>query len=224
MTDAESKRLAELLAKAIKKGENVIRFTNLEEAKALVPEVADLCSKSNATTPVLHKWLLENNPTLQYEPEDRVPTLTPSTRKARQKCADIWRGERHWFKQKRVLRPHSKDGNPQHDTQKSVYWDPAWYGPYTFMLDATSFCDREGPMHSQAPRVYSDSNHIYPPTPVEPDKSISQSTTIMVYAVIHKHLGLVVGPDIMLTGTKLKQTTSDTPKEKQLDDAGVKTW
>ena len=35
----------------------------------------------------------------------------------------------------------------------------------------------------------------------------------MVYAVIRKHLGLVVGPGIVLTGTKLKQTTSGTAKE-----------
>ena len=121
LTDAESKRLAELLAKPIKQGENVIHFTNLEEAKALVPEVANLCSKSNATMPVLHSWLLKNNPSLQYAPEDRVPRATPSTRKARQKCADNWRGERHCFKQKRVLRPRSKDGTPQHGTQKSMY-------------------------------------------------------------------------------------------------------
>ena len=71
----------------------MIHFINLEEVKAFVLEVANLCSKSIATMPAWLK-LLGRNPSLQCEPEDRVPRLTPSTRKARPQCADIWRGER----------------------------------------------------------------------------------------------------------------------------------
>lgn len=196
--------------------------------------------KSRVTMPVLHKWLMGNFPSLQYKPEDRVPRLCPSTRKGRKRCADVWRGDVLWFtrKRERVLRPLPGEGGGEAGGQEEgqeeklgrdcpgqeVFWYPAWCGPFTFMLDATSFRNGEGPMHAPAPLVYSDRNNVYPPTPVTPDKSISQSSTTMVYVVIHKHLGVVVGPDIMLTGSKLKQSKSKLSKEEQFEQAGGKTW
>ena len=224
--DKEAKRLADLLAKPVIRGDEVIRFTNLEQASQYCPEIAALCKKSKATMPALHTWLLHKFPNFQYEPEDRVPKLTPSTLKGRRQCAAVWRGERPWFKRQRVVGTRTCTVGTAKEQKaakvKPVYWNPKWYGLYAFMLDATSFSNREGPMHTDAPRVYSDRNNVYPPTPVAADKSISQTCTIMVYAAIHKHFGLVVGPDIIYTGTKLKH--SKMPKEKQFEQEGVKTW
>lgn len=44
----------------------------------------------------------------------------------------------------------------------------------------------------------------------------------MVYCVIHKHLGLAVGPDVMYTGTRFKKSSKS--KQEQFVEHGIETW
>lgn len=233
LSDDELAEMAHLLTTPLQQDGEFIRFENIDTAATMVDRVRQLYKKSRATSPVLHQHLVQTIPSFQYGPEDRSTRLCPSTLKARRSLADVWAGRTPWIRPAalKVVRTSArlkrKMGAPlqQADAQqpsREVYWKPAWFGQHTFMLDATSFSDKEGPIHSPAPHVYYNSDDVYGPSTVEPDKSISQSTHIMVYCVIHKHLGLVVGPDIMYTGTKLK--TSTKPKEQHLADEGIKTW
>lgn len=233
LTDAETERLAKLLATPRDVGENKIYFDNIEEAARFKPEIRKLFEKSNATAEVLHQHLLATVPGLCYGPEDRAVWLCNSTLKGRRKLCDVWVGDHYWFVQRAWKVPRISTRASVHFSEalqqgaaspppREVFWEPRWFGQHTFMIDATTFSDKEGPMHSRARHVYYDNTDVHEGTQVKPDPSPSQTTSIMVYCVIHKYLGLVLGPEIMFTGTKLKLSKQD--KETQFASQGVRTW
>lgn len=237
LTRAEALEMARLLATPARNGSSYVRFTTLDEAASCWPRVRALLTKSGATSNALHSWLLKQVPTLKYQPEDRAPLLCPSTLRKRQLCARIWSQRSPWFTRlshraavasrasASVRQPIARQpiatacaGDP---SLVNVYFDPIFYSQFGFVIDATSMSDREGPMHHH-PKCYSASDDVYPPHLVPDDKCISQTRSIMVYCVIHKFGGLLVGPDVMLTGTKLEKSVL--PKAEQLAQAGIDTW
>lgn len=222
LSDEEGHELARLLGTPVNNNGSFERYQNIDEAMKKNSRVKQLVEKSDATCSMLHAWLTELVPALRYSADDCAPILPASTLKRRRHCADVRRGDAVWFHReptyssRRVSRP---DGTME---KVPVEWKEEWFGNHTFMLDATSVCNKEGEAHESYGKVYSLTDEVFPPRLVRADMPISQSTSIMVYCVIHKHLGVVVGPDIMFTGTKLPQSKID--KEEQFADAGVKTW
>lgn len=217
----------------------IIKFGSLKQAAQYDSRIEYLCFKSGVSMPVLLKWLKANYPELQHKPEDRVPQLCPSTLGKRRECADVWRGERTWFQRppqpQRVAQtraacaPSAGDGCAPSAGDEcapelvDVKFNPAWARAHTFMLDAITFSDQEGPLHSAARKVFTSKHDVYPPTPVQADKSINKSTHIMVYAVIHPEAGLLVGPDVQFTGTKFPFSKTK-KKQQQFEEHQVKTW
>ena len=223
LTEAEGRHLARLLGTPVNNGGSYERYASIDEAITKNASIRKLAEKSNASGPVLHAWLLELCPDiLRYSPDDCIARHTESTLKKRRRCADVLRGDVKWF-QRNPTYPSRRVSMPNEaSNKKDVYWKQEWFGNHTFMLDATSFCNKQGEAHEEHGCVYSLTDEVFPPRLVRADMAITQSTSIMVYCVIHKHLGLVVGPDIMFTGTKLPQSSMD--KEQQFAEAGVKTW
>lgn len=232
LTDAEATELAQLLATPMRIGNSYIRFTTLEEAGEIRPRVRSLVLKSGVSHQALHAWLLSHVSALKYKPEDRAPILCASTLRQRQILCDVLGHRRPWFTRlsHRAAIAHN-DGaafaqpivspSPTEHTLVNVYFEHIFYSLFTFVIDAATFTDQEGEMHEH-PKCYSLTNDVFPPHLVPGDRPISQTRSLMVYAVIHKHGGLVVGPDIMLTGSKLEK--SKVPKAQQLAQAGVETW
>lgn len=242
LTHAELHELADLLATPIHKDGKKQRFKNIDQALAKPEEAPRICalvdkSRCKDSPDLLHHHLLANVPELHYGPEDRAPELCDGTLKARQQLADVLAGRVPW-----IVRPaRSSDSVPitcfnstnaakqaqeraaaaANQRLVNVFWKPEFMD-FVFMLDATHFTDQHGPMHARAQNVYISTKHVWGPTEVMRDKSISETTSIMVYCVIHKHLGLVLGPDIMYTGTKFKKSAK--PKEQLFREYGIKTW
>lgn len=229
LTDAEAIELAAELATPTRNGQSFERFICIDDAAAARPRIAELVAKSGATSDALHRWLMHRVPTLKYKPEDRAPTLCPTTLRKRQACADVWGQRMRWFSRlshsgaiaRQCQTPTASSSRHRPHDEVDIFFDPEWYGQFGFVLDATTFSDQEGPLHDH-PRCYSATDDVYPPRLVRDDKPIRQTRSIMVYAVIHKHAGVIIGPDVMLTGTKLEQ--SNLPKSEQLARAGVETW
>lgn len=216
-----------------------VRFASLKEVQQKLPWVKDLCDKSGLGYQPLVDGLRDRFPSIHYGPEDRAARLCPKTFTARQHLADVWAARAPWLLLpqeepvndiRRSERLKIQDPEDEHEGDDDddavdpvrVYWNPKWMEQFGFMLDATSFTNAEGPLTRKPRHVYYDVNDVYGPTEEPPNPSISQTISIMVYTVIHKHLGVVVGPDIMYTGTRLKKSTKH--KEKQFADEGVKTW
>lgn len=236
LTAAEWEELAKELTTPLGMNGCYVRFTSISDAKAKKPRVKELFMKAGVGCQLLHRELLKRFPDVQYGPEDRSARLCPSTIAARRMLADQWAGRAPWFQlpQSECINPPRRSERLQQMTEVkedmndeapepiNVYWRREWMSQFCFMLDATSFSNAEGPLSKKAPRVYYSSTDVYGPREVRANYSLSQATTIMVYAVIHPYLGVVVGPDVMFTGTRFKNSTKS--KEKQFQDAEVKSW
>lgn len=231
----EVRELVNELATPQRVGKSYIRFTTLDEpdgAAAFRPRVRALLSKSGVSPKRLHQWLLAHVPELQYKPEDRAPVLAPSTLYKRQLLSDILAKRRPWFSRlshraRIVQESGSAHGDflyhHAHDARDivNVFFEQDFYSMFTFVIDAATFTDEEGDMHEH-PKCYSSKTDVYPPHLVAGDPPISSTRSIMEYAVIHKYGGVIAGPDAMLTGSKLKQSTL--PKDQQFEMAGLETW
>lgn len=238
LTLPELQELADLLATPFEHDGHTHRYTNIIKAIEDIPRVKALAAKSRLSPVVLHDHVLASIPSLQYGPEDRAAQLCYHTLMGRRALADVLSGRVPWLVRPSKVPMRSSRGPITATSTKATtamqegaaapqqnllefFWKPE-YMDFVFMLDATSFSDKEGPMHARAPHVYYITQDVWGPTEVARDHSISETTSIMVYCVIHKHLGLVVGPDIMFTGTKFKKSKKS--KEQQFREHGIKTW
>lgn len=241
LTYDEAVELATLLTEPVNNNGSMERFETVKDAMKVKPRIAELVKKSGVgeITSSLDTWLLKEVPWLRLQADDRAPRLCKTTLRKRMQCSDVWGGRIPW---RRVQRRHgyAKDrarklqekspitrkrrrGTDEEEDMFESMFDPAWYGPFTFMLDATRLELREGTVEDAA-KVFTSKEHVYGPRLAKPDASISQTQSLMVYAVIHKYHGLLVGPDVMLTGSKLKATTSKLTKSDQFQEQGVETW
>lgn len=232
LTDAEATELAHLLATPMRSGRSFIRFTTLGEASAKRVRVRSLVLKSGVSHTALHSWLLSRVKTLKYKPEDRAPVFCSSTFRHRQVLSDVLGQRRPWIVRlshraaiaqsdgAALAQPLVSPSAAEHSLV-NVYFETIFYSQFSFVIDAATFTDQEGEMHVH-PKCYSSTDEVFPPHLVEGDPPISQTRSLMVYCVVHKHGGLILGPDIMLTGSKLEK--SNLPKAQQLAEAGVETW
>lgn len=228
----EVRELARELATPMREGNSYIRFTSLADAASCRPRVRALMLKSGATELKLHKWLLANVPELKYKPEDRAPVLAPSTLQKREILADILAQRRPWFtrlshRARLAVESGSADtdclfhnASDPHELV-NVFFEPDFYSQFTFVIDAACFTDEQGDMHDH-PMCYSSSEDVFPPHLVPGDPPVSRTRSIMVYCIIHKWGGMICGPDVICTGTKLEK--SSLPKDQQLREAGIQTW
>lgn len=228
----EVRELAHELATPRCDGFSYVRFTTLEEAASFRPRVRALMLKSGASDSKLHEWLLAKVPALKYKPEDRAPELTAFTLQRRQILSDILAQRRPWFTRlSHRARLAVENGTASyeylfHNAKDShelvnVFFDPIFYSQFSFVIDAACFTDEDGDMHEH-PMCYSSTGDVYPPHLVPGDPPVSRIRSIMVYAIIHKYGGLICGPDIIYTGSRLEQ--SRLPKDQQFQAAGIQTW
>lgn len=130
---------------------------------------------------------------------DQRDKLPVATLKDRQNAAEIWNREKPWFTK---VNSRWATGLRTEPKQIDVYWDWEWYRQFTFMLDATFFTNESsGLAKHQGERVFKFKHIHHKPEHAKPTKSIRQACKLMVYTVIHPHLGVIVGPDFMYTGS-----------------------
>ena len=164
------------------------------------------------------------------------------TLRLRQQCAEVLAGRVPWLHRKsfQLAREAGTHGratplaNSNEDVPAvrgvkrpahPVFWKPEYYSQFTVVVDATTFTNREEPPVQNRQMVYVNRHHTHGPRLVKKDTPISAEVKLMVYAAIHPHLGLVAGPDVMFTGSRLKQSTDKhLTRTQQFEKAGVETW
>lgn len=246
LSHAEAVELATHLIEPVNRNGSMERFETVKDAMKVKPRVEELVKKSGVgdITSSLDTWLLREVPWLKLQPDDCAPRLCKSTLQKRVQCSDVWGGRipwrrirrRHGYAKDRARKKQEKspitrkrrrstdeEKDDDDDDMLDCFFDPAWFGPFTFMLDATRLELREGTVQDVS-TVFMSSEHVFGPRLGEPDASISQTQSLMVYALIHKYHGLLVGPDVMLTGSKLKASASQSTKSDQFQEQGVETW
>jgi hypothetical protein len=86
------------------------------------------------------------------------------------------------------------------------------------MLDAVAFEDSEVAPKAEEKKCYTLDHETYPPHLLPRKPRIDSTNRVMVYVVLHPHEGIVVGPDIMFTGSKVQES------QKEHKDEILKEW
>ena len=200
LTDEEEREAARILARPQRTSEGYHCWRSVQECldqdTAEGKRLKELFERVNVTPVTWGQQLVHRHPALlMYGLVDKVPKLPAATLRARRKAADVWGRAVPW-----KIRKGMEDLRDGGAVQSRHYWDWRWYEDFTFMIDATTFDDQEGAAHYRE-KGFSHPTVKYPPESVRADKPINNISKVMVYAVIHAHLGLIVGPDVMYTGS-----------------------
>jgi hypothetical protein len=169
-------------------------FNDAREACAELKSKMEEC-KPSATT--LHKLLVHIHKLLKHKKADGRSKHWKKTLQKRQYCSAIWRGEVPWLH--RTAAP-TRSGEP---VRLKLEWD--WYSHFTFMIDAVSFED-SGSSSSKSKNVYSINEFTFPPALYEQVKHIDSTGRGMFYVVLPAHEGVVCGPDLVFTGSKVHES------------------
>lgn len=217
LSDSEVKELASLLGQPVidDKCGSCKYFVSIEDAAVKRPRVRELVTKATVSTSALHRLLVEERQFLTYSMVDEVPVLPPRTLESREKAAEVWGCRKPWF----VGHPSSTRSEHCPD----VFWDPRWYEQFTFIIDATSFEDGATSAVKCKDHVYRDKAKVYGPTHVTDAKHVAATTKVMVYCIIHPYGGLVCGPDIMYTGSKIPRVSNDEKQDARKEEL-LPTW
>ena len=134
--------------------------------------------------------------------------LCKDTAKSRRDCSDVWGHRKAWRKRTRSDMESEGEGvrtraAEAEQTEEELMWDWEFYKRFTFMIDATTFDDKPVTRRNYQ-RAIMLKNLIHPPEVQKAPPSLNNSTSIMVYTIIHPHLGVVLGPEVMYTGSTTK--------------------
>ncbi len=216
LSEGELQLLASLIAEPVldEDGDSCTYFSSIDAAAAERPQVQELVAKATVSTSVLHDVLVEDLELLKYNQVDEVPALKQSTLKKRQRASDIWGGRRAWLT--------GPDAGTRSHHRAEVEWDKRWYSQFTFMIDATSFEDGALSKGSSKENVYTLENKQWGPTHVTGPQTVTATTRVMVYCIIHPFGGLICGPDIVFTGSKIPHTTHGTHGDERKEQIQAK--
>lgn len=183
IVEADSCRYFETIPDCIASSEHGHRLQDLVDRKGISPLS-------------LHRLLVHKLKVLTFNKCDVRDELPESTLHQRRKCADVWAGRATWLENPSVTR-----GGPP----MKVYFKWKYYFEFTFMIDAISFEDGvHSGGHNQ--RVYKLVDTTFAPQLACKKKSIATSSKMMFYVLIHRHGGIVGGPWLMYSGSRVSHT------------------
>lgn len=171
-------------------------FRSIREARDECEELSSMMDDYKLSESTLHHLLVHKYKLLKYTKADERDKHAASTLLKRQRCSDIWRGAEAWLHSR--LPTRAGESVP-------VYFEWDWYSNFTFMLDAVSFEDGCS-SSSKSKHAYSLNKRTFPPALYEQVKRIDSTSRAMYYVVLHPHEGVVCGPDLMFTGSKVPES------------------
>lgn len=209
LSAAQKKELCYLLSTPEPTDHGPRAWRSLEEALESHPKkerILELVTAAGMSHETLIKDLMATG-RLTRTFADKVPALAPRTRSKRQQCAAIWRGEVPWLGVEPGKLPQPWTIEFELGVATAIWFTEPWniFRYFTFIIDASSKTDEEGPSHKKVKAFY-DPLRIFPPEETRRDQSGTDARKIMWYIVIHPILGLVVGPDFMYWGSTPTRT------------------
>lgn len=198
LTASEIDLCVNLLSTPLQRGENYHYFETIAECIAIAEHgdrLSALLARKKMSPHTLHRLLVDKLHVLKYGRCDCRDELPESTLKLRRECAAKWAGKAHWMEL-----PSARNDSA---LVKSYFkWE--WYFDLTLMIDAVCFEDG-AQSGKQTQRVYKALKKVYGPQLQKPKKQIDASSRMMFYVMIHRREGIVKGPDLMYTGSRVPQ-------------------
>lgn len=210
LTQAEIQHAVQVIGTPVKVGNSFVHFESMQQAldSDQGKEIRDILSVNKMSTNTLHHLLVNQLKLLSHKTADRRPKLPPGTLASRRQAAEVWAGRVPWLYVTNCTR--SEADVPE-------YFDWEYYFNFTFMIDACSFEDGPGSGVTKSKFVYGIPGKLWGPELEEPEQSIVNSSKLMYYTVIHPQGGVICGPDLVYTGSKVPVSRSD-DKAKILTD------
>lgn len=185
------------LSTPIKVGDSCIYFQTVGqciEQSPLGPKLQELLARKNLRPQTLHRLLVKDLHILAYKKCDMREELAQTTLLQRRKTADVWARRKPWLFR----------SSPTRSNHLPVFFDWEWYFDYTFMIDAVSFED--GILSGgSSPNVYQSISNRYGPQLLKRKKGIASTSKMMFYVMIHRHGGIIAGPSLVFSGSKVPQ-------------------
>jgi hypothetical protein len=172
-------------------------YESVSDAREACAELKSKMEEYKLSATTLHNLLVHKHKLLKQKKADERPKHSKTTLQKRQYCSALWRGEIPWL---HSTAAPTRSGEP---VPVKFEWD--WYSHFTFMIDAVSFEDG-GLSSSKSKNVYSINKLTFPPALYEQVKRIDSTSRAMFYVVLHAHEGVVCGPDLVFTGSKVPET------------------
>jgi hypothetical protein len=171
-------------------------YQSIREARDKCEELDCKMDEYKLGESTLHHLLVHKYKLLKYTKADERPKHAKSTLLKRQRCSAIWRGDEPWLHH--AIPTRAGESVP-------VYFEWDWYSNFTFMIDAVSFEDG-GSSSTKSKQVYSPRKQTFPPALYEQVKRIDSTSRAMYYVVLHAHEGVVCGPDLVFTGSRVPES------------------
>ena len=199
LSESEIELAVRVIGTPKQQGKSWVHFETIQQAIKSDGAAAlrDVLQRKQLTASTLHKLLVDDLKRLNHNVADRRPRLPPGTLASRERAAEVWGRRAPWL----TL--------PVQGAIVSTYFDWEFYFNFTFMIDACSFEDGPGLGKAKSKKVYSIPGKLWGPELDEPEQTIAKGTKLMVYVVIHPHGGLIVGPDLVITGSKVPASDSN---------------
>ena len=169
-------------------------FKSIPEAQEGCAELRYLMSEANLLPSTLFSLLVNKHKIVKYKRPDQKSRHAPSTLRKRQDCSAVWAGTKPWL---------TVDSPTRSQVPLSVQFDWDWYSHFTFMIDAVQFEDSEPATAAKSERVFSLNYETWPPHLVPSTPRIDSTNRAMFYIVLHPHEGIVLGPDLVSTGSRV---------------------
>ena len=206
-TQKQLERAAQILGTPYRPDGTVHYWTSVQECIDGAPRGAELQAlqrKSGKPPDAFGKLLLARcADLLAFTAADRRGEMTESTAAERQLAADVWACRIPWLVvsgpgQRRRYDPAKDRIDSPPPGSHYVYFQhgKVIQSHMTFMLDATIMINQSGADKKRV-NAFKSKKIAHPPELVRAGKSVGTESKVMAYLVIHPHLGLVSGPDIM---------------------------
>ena len=170
---------------------------------------AELCSLSKLQPEGFGRKLLAQFPDILCRGKlDQRESLSAKAREERTEAAEIWGGRKPWRQSKH---PSKRESGPRRGV-RSVYWDAGsqvshqkrwpYFNKYTFLMDAGTVSTGDPVITRKGDVGFFRVDEIFPPEEVRASAPVGAQLQLMFYIVIHRTLGIVVGPEFMYTGSR----------------------
>lgn len=176
-----------------------IHYSSISKAVDASPELQEMQARyggKNKLTPTrLHKILVDDLKVLSHNMPDVKEPLCPRTLKSRRDAAEVWSGRVPWMQQ---ASPAHRGG-----VQVDTYFKQEFYEQFTFMIDAVGMEDGPGSKPQRRAKVYRVAHKLWGPHLVGGQPGLKQASKMMIYVALHPEVGIVCGPDLVYTGSKV---------------------
>ena len=199
LSEKEVQFAVQTLSTPIEDGDNLVYFQTVAQCIA-DSENGDrlqaILTRKCVSPQALHRMLVDDLKVVAFKRCDIREELAPSTLAQRRKCSEIWGRRRCWLE-------HPSPTRSAPAIQVFFQWD--WFFEFTFMIDAISFENGVLSCRSNSPKVYQAIHASFGPQLQQRKKSVATTSKMMFYVMIHRHGGIVAGPSLVLSGSRVPQ-------------------